>query len=98
MKMKKIKPIGWLIIALLVYFMFFHETETIIHEPDNENGNGEAQGRFANNPLMNTDRKKCGGKKCTAVRRRGFLGIGRRVAKDYCSFTGSGCTCLGDPC
>jgi len=53
-----------------------------------------------NRPPISVGRKKsCGGKKCKKVRRRGFLGIGRRVAEDWCTGTPPDrCTCLGDPC
>tara|TARA_R110000824_G_scaffold378430_2_gene569972 strand:- start:176 stop:439 length:264 start_codon:yes stop_codon:yes gene_type:complete len=85
--MKKIKPIWWIVIAIAVYFLFIRETTEVIIEPDPD--------------ADPNARQKCGGKKCTKVRRRGFLGIGRRVGKDWCSPTGRQdmpCSCLGESC
>ena len=82
--MKKMKPIWWIVIAIAVYFLFIRETSEIVHE-DDPNADPNA-------------RKNCGGKKCTEVRLRGVLGIGRRVAKDWCTPIQGVCRCLGDPC
>ena len=49
----------------------------------------------------NGGKKLCSGQKCTAVRRRGFLGLWRRVSKDYCHYTGqeaNPCMCLQSTC
>lgn len=135
MKLKKIKPITWVIILIVLYFMFFHETETVVFEDDtNDNPNEPQTGgttpyagagsRFMprrgmnvnpnrtgelnidrgidvnpnRDPVLGGKKKSCGGKKCKAVRRRGFLGIGRQVAEDWCHGIPPNCKCLGNPC
>ena len=51
------------------------------------------------NPIgVGKKKKSCSNKRCEEIRRRGFLGFGRRVAKDWCSGTPPNCTCLGNPC
>lgn len=130
--MKKIKPIQWVLIAIVIYFLFIHETETFTWEDDYSNGNGTnnenptVRQRVALSDASGTDsvvegittpggnggriynpeggwggKKLCSGKQCKAVRRRGFLGLWRRVAKDYCHYTGqesNPCMCLQSPC
>ena len=51
------------------------------------------------NPIgVGLKKPSCSNKRCEVVRRRGFLGIGRRVARDWCSGTPPNCTCLGGDC
>ncbi len=100
----------WVVIAIAIYFLFFRETTTIEFEdgvqsdPSIEpNYGGEPSARMGDprSPIYNTGNKKCSGRKCKAVRRKGFLGIGRQVAKDWCKYTGSSsipCACLGNVC
>lgn len=87
--MKKIKPMTWILIAIAVYILFFMDMGVTIEEDDD------------GTRLSSNLREKCSGKKCKAVRRRGFLGIGRQVAKDWCKPSGNPnmpCTCLGNRC
>jgi len=84
--MKKIKPIYWILIAIAVYYFFIKETTTI----ETEDG--------VNPDADPNSREKCGGRKCKAVRRKGIFGIGRQVAKDYCTSIQGTCKCLGEPC
>ena len=88
--MKKLKPMTWILIAIAVYVLFFMDMGTEVVMTD-ERQTGLSSGA----------KEKCSGKKCKAVRRRGVLGIGRQVAKDWCKASGNPsmpCTCLGNRC
>ena len=85
--MKKIKPIHWVLIAIAVYYLFIRKTSEVIME-DEIDPNSETIGM----------KKLCSGKKCKRVNRRGILGIGRQVAKDWCHHNGTSCVCLDAPC
>lgn len=98
--LKKMKTWHWIALAVVVYFLFFHETEVSYTQEDANGGelNPSAAGRYSGVSNFNTGKKDCPPKMCKSVRRRGILGIGRRVGKDWCHKSGDKCMCLDRTC